>query len=152
MKVHIDRSRRRCYPAVASGRCVKPPGEPASFSDFGRIWKMDNQALAEPGRQINHDFLDAVEAELALALQRTREMEAGLDASRLSTDPSWQGAFASMSANLADWHGRLAELTRQTAAVESELNEQEQALREWFQALGLTSTQLAESASTPRSR
>jgi len=113
---------------------------------------MDNQALVEPARQIDHNFLDAVEAELALALQRTREMEAGLDASRLSADPSWQGAFASMSANLADWHSRLAELTRQTAAVESELNEQEQALREWFQALGLTSSQLAENVSPEKSR
>ena len=86
-------------------------------------------------------------ADLASALQRTQEMEERLDASRLAPDPSWQGAFASMSANLADWHGRLAELTRQTAAVESELNEQETALREWFQALGLTSTQLAENVS-----
>jgi hypothetical protein len=108
---------------------------------------MENQSLAEPGRQIDHEFLDAVEAELALALQRTREMEAGLDASRLPADPSWQGGFASMSANLADWHDRLAELTRQTAAVESELTVQEHALREWFQSLGLTSSQLAQSAS-----
>jgi len=107
---------------------------------------MDNQVVAEAGRQIDHEFLDAVEVELALALQRTKEMEEGLDAARLSTDPSWQGAFASMSANLADWHGRLGELTRHTAAVESELNEQEHALREWFQALGLTSSQLAENA------
>jgi hypothetical protein len=114
--------------------------------------QMDTPISTEPEHQVDYDFLGAVEAELALALQRTREMEDALDASRLPADPSWQGAFASMSANLADWHSRLAELTRQTAAVESELNEQEQALREWFHMLGLTSSQLAENASPAMSR
>src|SRR5271156_1768661 len=114
-------------PAVCLVRAAvaqKPRRQCKMNCGFGGMKKMENQSLAEPGRQIDHEFLDAVEAELALALQRTREMEAGLDASRFPADPSWQGGFASMTANLADWHDRLAELTRQTAAIESELTAQ----------------------------
>jgi hypothetical protein len=114
--------------------------------------QMENQTLAEPKTNIDNVFLDAVEVEIALALKRTTDLEVGLDSSSFEPDPAWKDAFVTMSANLANWHNRLAELSRQTAAVESELNEQEHALREWFQALGPTSSRLAEAATPSKSR
>ncbi len=113
---------------------------------------MDNPTLTEPKVEIDFAFLDAVEIEIASALKRTTELEEGLSTSSLEAESNWRDAFASMSANLAQWHERLGELSRQTAVVESELNEQEQALREWFGALGPTSSKLAEAAVPNRSR
>jgi hypothetical protein len=97
---------------------------------------------------IDHEFLDAVGTEIARALERATELEAGLGEFADAPEGGRRESLERMSACLADWERRLAELTRQTAVAESELYEQEAALREWFDLLGPTSEQLSKAAAS----
>jgi ABC-type transporter Mla subunit MlaD len=105
---------------------------------------MENQAVAEPRGQIDRAFLDEVAAEIDRALRQTEELAASFDAAPLTVDDSWEEAFAHMSENLAHWQTRLGDLTQRAATIASDLNDHEQAMRGWFQALGATSARLAQ--------
>jgi hypothetical protein len=98
--------------------------------------------------QIDRTFLESVEAEIAQALHRATELEAGLHDLRIDPQNAWFDAFDRLNANLASWQGRLAELTVRTTAAEAELNEQENALRTWTQLMGITSVRLAQASET----
>ncbi len=95
---------------------------------------------------IDHAFLDAVELEIGQALQRAAELEANLESLTQAQDTAWQDTFVRMNLHLASWEDRLGELTRQTTVVEQELNEQENVMRGWFTALGVTNARLTEAA------
>ncbi len=105
---------------------------------------MAEPTLASPRPQVDYEFLNDVEAEIRRALERAVALEAGLASLSTSADNSWQQPFSQMSESLTGWQSRLADLTRQTAALESDLSDQEQAMRGWFQALGITSERLEE--------
>ena len=107
---------------------------------------MESSVVVEARGQFDREFLDEVAAEIERALRQTEDLAAGLDAAPLAVDDSWQGAFAEMSENLAHWQERLGDLTLRAATIASDLNDHEQAMRGWFQALGATSARLAQAA------
>lgn len=106
---------------------------------------MNNQLQVETRGSIDRGFLDAVEIEIARALQETIDLEAGL-AEMTSGDSARRDSFVTFTENLATWHERLGNLTRHTATVEAELNDQERAMRSWFESLGLTTTRLVQAS------
>ncbi len=84
---------------------------------------------------IDHAFLDAVDAEIASALEQVATLESGLETLAHEPDAGWRDSFSAMSRHLDSWSEQLGDLTRKTAAVEQELHEKEQAMREWFQSI-----------------
>ncbi|MCE9534017.1 MAG: hypothetical protein K8T89_23275 [Planctomycetes bacterium] len=99
-------------------------------------------------QNVDRAFLDAIDVEIARALEQAGHLEAGLDAFFPEPDSAWQDSFDTMSRNLSVWRDRLEELTRQTAAVETELNDQEHSLRDWFHSLGTTRIRLEHLAAS----
>jgi hypothetical protein len=97
---------------------------------------------------IDHQFLDTVEQEISRALALTAELEAGLEHLVIESNPSWMDSFDRLSSSLTRWEKRLEDLSRQTTAVEVELQRQESALRDWFAAMGATRSRLSALAAT----
>jgi hypothetical protein len=93
--------------------------------------------------QLDHQFLDTVTQEIEQALVRSAELEAGLESLVIESDFSWKDSFDRLGSSLTRWEERLKDLSRQTAAVEVELQRQESALRDWFAAMGSTRARLA---------
>ncbi len=102
------------------------------------------EAAADPRVYVDHAFLESVEAEIAQALEHASELAAGLDHLHFDPHISWSEAFDHLNVNLAGWEGKLAELTQRTAAAETELNQQEEALRTWLQLMRVASSWLSE--------
>lgn len=92
---------------------------------------------------LDHAFLEAVEADLARALEQVEQFAEPSETTVSAPDYSWQNSLTRLSDNLAAWQTRLGELSRQTTEVEGNLSAQEKAIREWFRALGKTSEQMA---------
>jgi len=84
---------------------------------------------------IDYAFLDTVEAEIKAALEQVATLESGFETQAHNPDHGWRHSFSAMSRHLDSWSEQLGDLTRKTAAVEQELHEQEQAMREWFQSI-----------------
>jgi chromosome segregation ATPase len=104
---------------------------------------MGNPASLESPPAIDHRFLDTVEQEIQQALARSAELEAGLEHLVIESNSNWQDSFEQLSSSLTRWEKRLDDLSKQTAAVEVELQRQESALREWFAAMGATRSRLS---------
>jgi hypothetical protein len=111
---------------------------------------MESPPIAEPRIALDHAFLNTVEDDIARALQRTAELDAGVEHLVVESGSTWKSGFDQLSASLTNWEKRLGELTRQTAAVEAELLEQENALRTWFLALEAANSNLARISDTRR--
>jgi chromosome segregation ATPase len=105
---------------------------------------MENAAITDHRTHLDHGFLDAVEQEIERALQRVNELEAGLEHLVINSNSPWQAAFGQMNSSLKQWESHLDDLTRQTSTFEAELQEQESVLRDWFHALGTTTSKLSE--------
>jgi len=95
----------------------------------------------QPQMQIDHGFLKSVELEITRALQEIDVLDRGFQP---APQKAGDDSFNRLTANLAGWESRLAEMTARTSAVEAELSEQESALRSWFQVMGLAAVKLAE--------
>ena len=98
----------------------------------------------EHAAPIDHALLDAVEAEIARAIERVTALDVGPDPA--AGGDGLQQTFERLGANLAVWEGRLAELAGKTAGIEVELNHQEAVLKKWFEAAGATNARLSEVA------
>ena len=108
---------------------------------------MENLPAAESNMHVDHDFLNDVEVEIRRALNNVEELMQSSPEMIKDRDESWKNAFDQMSAHLANWEKKLGELTRETAAVENDLNQQETILRKWFGALKATRSRLTAASS-----
>ena len=104
---------------------------------------MENATALDQRPQLDRAFLDAVGEEIERSLRKATELEAELEHSPAESHFVWKEALDQMSLSLATWESRLGDLSRHTSGVESQLQAQESALRDWFQSLGITSSQLA---------
>lgn len=100
-------------------------------------------AVAAESPAVDHQFLDTVEQEIQRFLARNAELEAGLEHLVIESNFSWKDSFDRLGSSLTRWEKHLEDLSRQTAAVELELQRQESALRDWFAAMGTTRARLS---------
>jgi hypothetical protein len=90
---------------------------------------------------VDHGLIEGIETELALALARATKLDA--DAEDLANSAlGGADALQPISANLEKWQIQLADLARTAAVAEIELDEQEAALRGWFDSLLATKGRL----------
>jgi len=109
---------------------------------------MERSTKTEMHPPLDRQFLDTVSQEIERALARSAELEAGLEHLVIESDFSWKSAFDRLGSSLSRWEKWLDDLSRQTAAVEVELQRQESALRDWFAAMGTTRARLASLAAS----
>ena len=58
---------------------------------------MENGPIAETRSVLDHTFLDTVEDEIARALRRTAELEAGLEHLVVESGSTWKAGFDQLS-------------------------------------------------------